>query len=144
LCDGYTDVVDADLSKYFDSIPHDQLMKSVARRISDGRMLKLIKRSLKRLRGNIRGLLRPGNQARWGEVAVEVNRVLRGWAGYNGYGTRFAAYKAVDRHVALTVRHFLRRRHKVLTRGTRRFPAHRIFGELGIWSLVASLRPSTP
>src|SRR5687767_404944 len=38
LCDGYTDVVDADLSKYFDTIPHDQLMKSVARRVSDGRM----------------------------------------------------------------------------------------------------------
>ena len=43
LCDGYTDVVDADLSKYFDSIPHDQLMKSVARRVSDGKMLRLIK-----------------------------------------------------------------------------------------------------
>jgi len=40
---GYTDVVDADLSKYFDTIPHAELMKSVARRISDGKMLHLIK-----------------------------------------------------------------------------------------------------
>src|SRR3989442_5511515 len=32
---GYTDVVDADLSKYFDTIPHDDLLKSVARRVSD-------------------------------------------------------------------------------------------------------------
>lgn len=43
LCDGYVDVVDADLSKYFDTIPHSMLMKSVARRISDRRVLRLIK-----------------------------------------------------------------------------------------------------
>ena len=46
LHQGYRDVVDADLSGYFDSIPHDDLMKSVARRVSDGRMLHLVKRWL--------------------------------------------------------------------------------------------------
>jgi RNA-directed DNA polymerase len=40
---GHTEVVDADLSGYFDSIPHAELMKSVSRRISDGRMLRLFK-----------------------------------------------------------------------------------------------------
>ncbi len=40
---GFTEVVDADLSGYFDSIPHAELMKSVSRRISDGRVLRLIK-----------------------------------------------------------------------------------------------------
>lgn len=40
---GATDVVDADLSKFFDTIPHAELMKSVARRVSDGAMLHLIK-----------------------------------------------------------------------------------------------------
>lgn len=40
---GYRDVVDCDLSGYFDSIPHHELMKSVARRVSDGAMLGLIK-----------------------------------------------------------------------------------------------------
>jgi len=43
LRDGYTDVVDADLSKYFDTIPHAELMQCVARRIVDRRVLHLIK-----------------------------------------------------------------------------------------------------
>ena len=47
VCRGYTDVVDADLSKYFDTIPHAQLMQSVARRIVDGQVLRLIKLWLK-------------------------------------------------------------------------------------------------
>ena len=40
---GHTEVVDADLSGYFDSIPHGPLMKSLARRISDGAVLRLVK-----------------------------------------------------------------------------------------------------
>jgi RNA-directed DNA polymerase len=44
---GHTDVVDADLSRYFDSIPHDDLLKSVARRVADGAVLRLIKLWLK-------------------------------------------------------------------------------------------------
>jgi RNA-directed DNA polymerase len=40
---GYTDVVDADLSGYFDSIPHHELMKCVARRVCDPHVLHLIK-----------------------------------------------------------------------------------------------------
>ncbi len=40
---GYREVVDCDLSGYFDSIPHHELMKSVARRVSDGACLALIK-----------------------------------------------------------------------------------------------------
>ena len=40
---GHGEIVDADLSGYFDSIPHSELMKSVARRVVDGAMLHLIK-----------------------------------------------------------------------------------------------------
>lgn len=47
LCAGYTEVVDADLSKYFDTIPHRELMQSVARRLVDRDMLRLIKAWLK-------------------------------------------------------------------------------------------------
>jgi len=40
---GKTDVIDADISKYFDTIPHDKLMQLVAKRIVDKQILKLIK-----------------------------------------------------------------------------------------------------
>ena len=43
---GYTQVIDADLSKYFDSIPHAKLMAVVAERIVDGGILHLIKQWL--------------------------------------------------------------------------------------------------
>ncbi len=47
LCRGYTHVVDADLAKYFDTIPHRELMRSVARRVIDRNVLRLVKRWLK-------------------------------------------------------------------------------------------------
>jgi group II intron reverse transcriptase/maturase len=40
---GHTEIVDADLSGYFDSIPHAELMQCLARRISDKGVLHLIK-----------------------------------------------------------------------------------------------------
>lgn len=43
LNSGYTEVVDGDLSGYFDSIPHAELMQCVGRRVSDAAMLHLIK-----------------------------------------------------------------------------------------------------
>jgi RNA-directed DNA polymerase len=43
LLSGHEEVVDADLSKYFDTIPHRELMQSVARRIVDRHVLHLIK-----------------------------------------------------------------------------------------------------
>jgi RNA-directed DNA polymerase len=45
--DGFTHVVDADLASYFDTIPHDRLMTLVQGRISDGRILELIRMYLK-------------------------------------------------------------------------------------------------
>ena len=47
LRSGHTEVVDADLSQYFDTIPHHELMRCVARRIVDRKLLRLIKMWLK-------------------------------------------------------------------------------------------------
>ena len=93
------------------------------------------KKAVQRVKGRIRQILRPGNQAPWDEVQQELNRVLRGWANYFAYGTRLMAYRAVDNYVYECVRHFLRRRHKVPSRGTQRYPHARVFGELGVFRL---------
>jgi RNA-directed DNA polymerase len=42
LAQGYTQVLDADLTAYFDSIPHAQLLAAVARRVADRHILRLL------------------------------------------------------------------------------------------------------
>lgn len=46
LHDGLYWVIDADVHAYFDTIPHDRLMQTVAERVVDGAMLALVKRFL--------------------------------------------------------------------------------------------------
>src|SRR3954468_7874100 len=265
ICRGYTDVVDADLSKYFDSIPHRELMQSVARRIVDRNVLRLIrmwlktpveetdddgkrrvsggrrsrcgtpqggvvspmlanvymnrflkywrlsgrsaayqahvvsyaddfvilsrehaeeakawtgqvmtrlglalneaktsvrnarherfdflgysfgphhfprdgrwylgaspsKKSVQRIKDKVGEILGSGNQAPWTEVGAQLNGLLRGWRSYFDYGSRQRAYEAIDHHVFHSVRRFLVRRHKVPTRGTRRFTYSAVYG----------------
>jgi RNA-directed DNA polymerase len=272
LCEGYTDVVDADLSKYFDTIPHSELLQCVARRIVDGEILRLIKmwltvpveerdekgnrrltggkdrhwgtpqggvvspllanlymnrllkgwrntkrgeqfqarvvnyaddfvilsrgkakealdwtrqvvtrlgvtlneaktsikqartehfdflgytfgphrfkkdghwylgaspskKSVARIKEKVGDLLVPSNTGTWPEVRDRLNQILRGWSAYFSYGTRTVAYRAVDNYVYHSVRHFLRRRHKVQSRGTTRFTDEVVFGELGVLRL---------
>jgi RNA-directed DNA polymerase len=272
LCEGYTDVVDADLSKYFDTIPHTQLLKSVARRIVDRNVLHLIKMWLKvpveerdkngkrhttggrsrrcgtpqggivspmlanlymnrflkhwritgkskafraqvvtyaddfvilsrghaaealdwtrsvmtqlgltlneaktnikaarkesfhflgytfgphrykpdghwylgaspskksrqRVKQKVGDLLLPGNVGKWEEVRARLNQILRGWSAYFSYGSRATAYREVNNYVSDRVRHFLRRRHKVQSRGTEHYGDRRIFGELKVLRL---------
>ncbi|MGY8683218.1 group II intron reverse transcriptase/maturase [Bradyrhizobium sp. UFLA05-153] len=249
ICRGYTDVVDADLSRYFDTIPHSDLMKSVARRIVDRHVLRLIKlwlkapieerddngtrrisggksntrgtpqggvaspllaniymnrflkhwrltgcgeafradvvayaddfvilscgyatealawtkavmtklgltlneaktsvrnarqerfdflgysfgphrfkangkwylsaspskKSIQRLKTEVRRLLVPSNLDPWDEVRDTLNRSLLGWSNYFSFGTRSSAYRAVDHYAYERVRDFLARRHK--------------------------------
>jgi RNA-directed DNA polymerase len=47
LYGGQSHVVDADVTKYFDTIPHAELLQSVARRVADGKILRLLKLWLK-------------------------------------------------------------------------------------------------
>jgi RNA-directed DNA polymerase len=272
LCEGYIDVVDADLSKYFDTIPHSELLQCVARRIVDGNILRLIKmwltvpveerdedgtkrltggkdrhcgtpqggvvspllanlymnrllkgwrntkrgeqfqarvvnyaddfvilsrgkakealnwtrqvvtrlgvtlneaktsikqarterfdflgytfgphrfkkdghwylgaspskKSVARIKAKVGDVLVPSNTGTWPEVRDRLNQILRGWSAYFSYGTRTQAYRAVDHYVADSVRHFLRRRHKVPSRGITRFSDDIVFGELGVLQL---------
>jgi len=94
LHERYTDIVDADLSKYFDTIPHSELMQCVARRIVDRQMLHLIKMWLKapveerdettgkrRLTGgkdHDRGTPQ-GGVVSPGLANLYMNRMLKGW-----------------------------------------------------------------
>jgi RNA-directed DNA polymerase len=104
LSRGYTDVVDADLSRYFDSIPHADLLKSVARRIADGAVLRLIKlwlkapieerdsdgtRRMSGSKGNKRGTPQ-GDVASPLLANIYMNRFLKHWR-LTGCGEAFRA-----------------------------------------------------
>jgi RNA-directed DNA polymerase len=90
------------------------------------------KRSVKRLKTKVGGLLASGNKEPWSQVRDQLNRLLRGWSNYFSYGTRLAAYRGIDNHVYDRVRNFLAKRHKVQGRGTRRFSYDTVYGEFGV------------
>jgi RNA-directed DNA polymerase len=100
------------------------------------------KRSLAQLRANVADVLCRTNVAPWAEIVTPLNRKLRGWANYFSYGTTWQSYWAADWYVCDRVRGFLQRRHKVPTRGTRRFSDQYIYSRLGVLSL-RTLRAST-
>lgn len=73
LRQGYTAIYDADLQAYFDTIPHDQLMKCVERRVCDGSVLRLLRLWLKvpveeRDEGGRTTISRPGSGTPQGGV----------------------------------------------------------------------------
>ena len=93
------------------------------------------KKAVARIKEKVGNLLIPSNTGTWEEVRDRLNQILRGWSAYFSYGTRAAAYGAVDNYVYESVRHFLRRRHQVQNRGTDCFSMEVVFGELGVLQL---------
>jgi RNA-directed DNA polymerase len=93
LYGGQAHVVDADVTKYFDTIPHADLLQSVARRVADGKILRLLKLWLKSPveerdeRGNRR--MTGGKKSKQGTpqggvvspllANIYINRLLRHW-----------------------------------------------------------------
>src|SRR6202043_3741702 len=80
------------------------------------------KKSVQRLKTRVGDLLVPSNIDPWPEVRDKLNRSLRGWSNYFGYGSRGKAYRSVDQYVLERVRRFLVRRHKVAR--ARQSPIH--------------------
>ena len=102
---GRNEAVDADLSNYFGEIPHAELMKSIARRVSDGRMLGLIKAWLEMpvVEEDGKGGTRRTNRARKDRKGtpqgapispllsnIYMRRFILGWKA-QGYARRFGA-----------------------------------------------------
>lgn len=93
LHEGQEHVVDADVTQYFDTIPHAELLQSVARRVADGKILHLLKLWLKSPveekdeRGNRR--MTGGKKSKRGTpqggvvspllANIYINRLLRHW-----------------------------------------------------------------
>jgi RNA-directed DNA polymerase len=103
---GHRKIVDADLSSYFDSVPHAELMRSVARRVVDGAMLHLIKMWLEAPveetdeRGNQRRSVRNRDEGRGTPQGAPISpllsnlymrRFVLGWKAL-GYEARWEAY----------------------------------------------------
>jgi group II intron reverse transcriptase/maturase len=103
---GHGQIVDADLSSYFDSVPHAELMRSVARRVVDGAMLHLIKMWLEAPveetdeRGNKRRSTRNRDEGRGTPQGSPISplfsnlymrRFVLGWKKL-GYEERWKAY----------------------------------------------------
>jgi RNA-directed DNA polymerase len=97
-------------------------------------------KSVKRIRGNVREHLGRNHTQPWEEVRDRLNQKLRGWAQYFQLRRPWSVFQVVDEYVEDRVRHFLRKRHKVQSQGTRQFSTKRIYGELGVFRLRNQLR----
>ena len=164
---GPTQVVDADLKGYFDAIPHTELRRSMARRVSDGTLLHPIKMGLRMpaqesdpKSGKRRTV--PKNDERcgtpqgapihemterrwtWMEEQDQIrrlNRVWRSWSNYFGLGVVDRAYRAVDEQVRARLRRWLCTKHKISRSGFRPYPDDKLLA-MGLVKLSLCRRAS--
>ena len=68
---------------------------------------------------------------------AQINRKLKGWAGYFRLGTVQQAYRTVDNHVRYRLRRWLKAKYKVRGPGKTRFPKGYLYETLGLHSLRA-------
>ena len=94
------------------------------------------RKSIARVKCKLREALSPWNAGPWEQVAGRVNRILVGWSNYFSHGTVYDAYRGVDNHLYDRVRHFLRRRHKVKSGGTRLLPTGKSLRQWGVVRLL--------
>jgi RNA-directed DNA polymerase len=95
------------------------------------------KKAIQRLKHDLRSWLIRTNSQPTVEVVDTLNRKLRGWATYFRYGSVLRVRQNLESFVYQRMRSFLRRRHQVQTRATRRFSRRYVFRELGVVSLPA-------
>jgi hypothetical protein len=84
-----------------------------------------------------------GRRWRWRSIPEQVrllNQQLLGWSNYFCLGSVHRAYRAVDGHVRDRLRQWLRGKHQWKARGCRRYPARRLYDELGLIDLTMRTR----
>jgi hypothetical protein len=96
-------------------------------------------KSVNQIKQSVGEHLKPDNVRPWEKVRDRLNQKLKGWQAYFELGSPSRAYQVLDEHVEERVRHFLRRRHKVSSQGTRQFSTQRIYGESGVYRLRGPL-----
>ncbi|MGZ7074206.1 MAG: group II intron maturase-specific domain-containing protein, partial [Candidatus Angelobacter sp.] len=73
-------------------------------------------------------------------VVEKLNRMMIGWANYFCLGPVSKAYRVVERHARKRLRQWLRAKHKVRGRATRRFPDAHLHDVLGLVRLSTRTR----
>ena len=133
--EGFAFVVDADITGFFDNLPHNVIMEAVAAQVADGNILSLIEK--------VRALTHRSHNCE-AQVFVNLNRVIRGTAQY--FATRWFTGREIFHKLDSWVRMRLRcMKFKCLNYEDNRKLRVRYYQQLGLLSLESFCigRPET-